>query len=213
MFIKVYFGEKPVYLCNKIDAELQEILHHPDAILIDEISSAAINSLLHEIVKDEFHAGVLLHEDLDKLKKKFIKHFQLIEAAGGIVVNEKNQLLFIYRLDKWDLPKGKVEKGEGIETAALREIEEETGLTHLTIKNKIGETYHTYNAFGKHFFKITHWFNVSCSSNQPLVPQTEENIEEIKWFAKKDLAIPLLNTYPSVKDILTQLLHPLKKPS
>ena len=211
MFIKVYFGEKPVYLCDKIDAELQEILHHPDAILIDEISSAAINSLLHEIVKEEFHAGVLLHEDLDKLKKKFIKHFQLIEAAGGIVVNEKNQLLFIYRLDKWDLPKGKIEKGEGIETAALREIEEETGLTHLTIKNKIGETYHTYNAFGKHFFKITHWFNVSCSSNQTLVPQTEENIDEIKWFAKKDLAIPLSNTYPSVKDILTQLLHPLKK--
>jgi 8-oxo-dGTP pyrophosphatase MutT (NUDIX family) len=211
MFIKVYFGEKPVYLCNKIDAELQEILHHPDAILMDEISSAAINSLLHEIVKDEFHAGVLLHEDLDKLKKKFIKHFQLIEAAGGIVVNEKNQLLFIYRLDKWDLPKGKIEKGEGIETAALREIEEETGLTHLTIKNKIGETYHTYNAFGKHFFKITHWFNVTCSSNQTLVPQTSENIEEIKWFTKKEVAIPLINTYPSIKDILNQYLNPPKK--
>lgn len=213
MFIKVYFGDKPVYLCNKIDAELQEILHHPDAILIDEISSAAINSLLHEIVKEEFHAGVLLHEDLDKLVKKFVKHFKLIEAAGGIVQNEKNQLLFIYRLDKWDLPKGKIEKGEGIETAALREIEEETGLTHLTIKNKIGETYHTYNAFGKHFFKITHWFNVACSSNQILVPQTTENIEEIKWFAKKDLPIALANTYPSIKDILHQFLSPIKKPS
>ncbi len=213
MFIKVYFGDKPVYLCDKIDGELQEVLHHPDAILIDEISSAAINSLLHEIVKEKFHAGVLFHEDLDKLIKKFIKHFQLIEAAGGIVQNEKNQLLFIYRLDKWDLPKGKIEKGEGIETAALREIEEETGLTHLTIKNKIGETYHTYNAFGKHYFKITHWFNVTCSSNQILVPQTAENIEEIKWFTKKDLPIALGNTYPSIKDILHQFLSPIKKPS
>ena len=211
MFIKVYFGDKPVYLCNTIDAELQEILHHPDAILIDEISSAAINSLLHEIVKEEFHAGVLLHEDLDKLIKKFIKHFQLIEAAGGIVQNEKKQLLFIYRLDKWDLPKGKIEKGEGIETAALREIEEETGLTHLIIKNKIGETYHTYNAFGKHYFKITHWFYVSCPSDQTLVPQTEENIEEIKWFAKKNLATALGNTYPSIKDILQKFLNPSKK--
>ena len=109
------------------------------------------------------------------------------------------------------MPKGKIEKGEGIETAALREIEEETGLTHLTIKNKIGETYHTYNAFGKHFFKITHWFTVSSSSNQTLVPQTEENIEEIKWFTKKDLGTALANTYPSIKDILNQFLHPPKK--
>lgn len=212
MFIKVYFGEKPVYLCNELEDELKEILHHPDAILIDEISSAAINSLLHEIVKDKFHAGVLIHEDLEKLKKQFSKHFQLIEAAGGIVENEKKETLFIYRLDKWDLPKGKVEKKEAIEAAALREIEEETGLTQLTLNNKIGETYHTYNAFGKHFFKTTHWFYVTCSSNQTLVPQTEENIDQVKWYSKRDYKIPLENTYPSIKDILQRFIKISKKP-
>jgi 8-oxo-dGTP pyrophosphatase MutT (NUDIX family) len=202
MFIKIYFDEKPVYLCDEINEELKEVLHHPDAIFIDEISAAAINSLLHEIKKEQFHAGVLLHQDLEKLKKQFFKHFDLIEAAGGIVQKNKKELLFIYRLNKWDLPKGKVEANEAIADCAVREVEEETGVTHLTIEQKIGETYHTYNAYGKHFLKTTHWYYMTCSSKQKLVPQTEENIDQIKWVATKDISEPLNNTYPSIKDIL-----------
>ena len=202
MHIKIYFGDKPVYLCDDINKELNEILHHPDAVFVDEISNAAIKSLLHEIVKEEFHAGVLWHSDLEKLKKAFFKNFKEIEAAGGIVQNDKKELLFILRLGKWDLPKGKVEKGEDLETCAVREVEEETGATNLTLKKKIGETYHTYNAYGKHFLKTTHWFYITCPSKQKLVPQTEENIAEIKWVKTKDIKEPLANTYPSIKDIL-----------
>jgi ADP-ribose pyrophosphatase YjhB (NUDIX family) len=202
MHIKIYFGEKPVYLCDEISNELNEILHHPDAVFIDEVSSPAINALLHEIRKDEFHAGVLLHSNLEELKKAFFKHFELIEAAGGIVQNDKKEMLFIYRLDKWDLPKGKVEVGENFEDCAVREVEEETGVTNLTIKNKTGETYHTYNAFGKHFLKISHWYYMTCPKTQSLVPQTEENITEIKWVKTKDIKAPLENTYPSIRDIL-----------
>jgi 8-oxo-dGTP pyrophosphatase MutT (NUDIX family) len=202
MHIKIYFGEKPVYLCDEISNELNEILHHPDAVFIDEVSSPAINSLLHEIKKEEFHAGVLLHSNLEALKKAFFKHFELIEAAGGIVQNDKKEILFIYRLDKWDLPKGKVEKGENFEECAVREVEEETGVSNLSIKNKTGETYHTYNAFGKHFLKISHWYYMTCRKTQRLVPQTEENITEIKWVKTKDIKSPLENTYPSIRDIL-----------
>jgi 8-oxo-dGTP pyrophosphatase MutT (NUDIX family) len=202
MHIKIYFDDKPVYLCDNISQELNEILHHPDAVFIDEVSNAAIKSLLHEIVKEEFHAGVLWNSDLEELKKAFFKHFTPIEAAGGIVQNDKKELLFIFRLGKWDLPKGKVEKDEAIATAALREVEEETGVTNLVLKNKVGETYHTYNAFGKHFIKTTHWFYITCSSAQALKPQTEEDITEIKWVKKKDIKEPLENTYPSIKDIL-----------
>ena len=202
MHIKIYFGDKPVYLCDDINKELNEILHHPDAVFVDEISNAAIKSLLHEIVKEEFHAGVLWHSDLEKLKKAFFKNFKEIEAAGGIVQNDKKELLFILRLGKWDLPKGKVEKGEDLETCAVREVEEETGATNLTLKKKIGETYHTYNAYGKHFLKITHWFYITCPSKQKLVPQIEEDIAEIKWVKPKDVKEPLANTYPSIKDIL-----------
>jgi len=202
MHIKIYFDEKPVYLCDEIDKELNEILHHPDAVFIDEISNAALKSLLHEIVKPEFHAGVVWNNDLEKLKKAFFKNFTQIAAAGGIVQNEKKELLFIYRLDKLDLPKGKMEKWEDAETCAVREVEEETGVTKLKLKKKAGETYHTYNAFGKHFLKTTYWFYMTCSSKQTLVPQAEEDISAIKWVNTKDIKEPMKNTYASIKDII-----------
>ncbi len=202
MHIKIYFADKPVYLCTDIDQELNKVLHHPDAVFIDEISGPAIKSLLHEIVKPEFHAGVLWNADMDKLKKAFFKHFTMIEAAGGIVQNSKKELLFIHRLDKWDLPKGKIEKKESAEAAALREVEEETGVTNLHMKKKIGETYHTYNAFGKHYLKTTHWFYMTCTGSQQLTPQTEEHIDEIKWVKTKDIKEPMNDTYPSIRDIM-----------
>ncbi len=202
MHIKIYFGDKPVFLCDDINQELKEILHHPDAVFVDEISGPAIKSLLHEIKKPEFHAGVLWNKDLEQLKKVFFKHFLLIEAAGGIVQNNKKELLFIYRLGKWDLPKGKMEKGENPDECALREVEEETGVTNLTLKKKIGETYHTYDEFGKHILKTTHWYYMTCPAAQNLVPQTEEDITAIKWVPTRDIKEPMANTYPSIKDIL-----------
>ena len=202
MYINIYFGEKPVILCDAIDKEINEILHHPDAVFVDEISLRAIKSMLHEIKKDEFHAGVLWHTNLEKLKENFFKNFILIEAAGGIVQNDKKEILFINRLGKWDLPKGKIEPGEKEEESAVREVTEETGVKDLNLKKKIGETYHVYDAFGKHFLKVSHWYYMTCSSSQTLIPQTVEDITEVKWVATKDINEPMQNTYPSIKDIL-----------
>ncbi len=204
MHIKIYFGNKPVYLCDEIDKELNEILHHPDAVFVDEISKPAIKSLLHEIKKEEFHAGILWHGDLEKLLQVFSKNFTPIEAAGGIVQNSNKEILFIERLGKWDLPKGKIEKKETAEVAAIREVEEETGVTKLKLKKKIGETWHCYDAFGKHFLKTTHWFYMTCPIEQHLKPQKEESITDIKWVKTKDIKEPIKNTYPSVKDILNK---------
>ena len=203
MHIKIYFDEKPVYLCNKIDDYLHKLLHHPDTVFIDELSTPAINSLLHEIKKESFHAGIIVSKDLEKLKKEFFKHFIIIEAAGGIVQNEAKELLFIFRRGKWDLPKGKMEKNETPELCSQREIEEETGVKNLTLKKKINETFHTYNEFGKHYLKISHWYYFTCSSKQQLAPQTEEDITEIKWFKTKDIKTPVANTYQNIKDILS----------
>ena len=202
MYINIYFGEKPVILCDEIDKEINEILHHPDAIFVDEISIRAIKSMLHEIKKEEFHAGVLWHTDLAKLKASFFKNFEIIEAAGGIVQNEKKEILFINRLGKWDLPKGKIEAGEKEEESAVREVTEETGVKDLQLKKKIGETYHVYDAFGKHFLKVSHWYYMTCSSTQTLIPQSAEDITEVKWIATKDIKEPVKHTYPSIKDIL-----------
>ena len=202
MYIKIYFGEKPVYLCDEIDDNLNKLLHHPDTVFIDELNTPAIHALLHEIKKEDFHAGIIWNKDFQKLKKMFFKHFTLVDAAGGIVQNSKKEILFIYRLEKWDLPKGKKEPKEDLETCAIREVEEETGVAGLTIKSKAGETYHVYDAFGKHYLKTSHWYIMSCKGKQNLVPQTIENITEIKWVRKSELKTVLSNSYPSIIQIL-----------
>lgn len=205
MFIKIYFGDKPVFLCNAIDETIEEYMHHPDAVFIDEISGPALKSLLHEIVKEEFHAGILLNEDLEKLKKAFFKLFIPVTAAGGLVENDKGEFLLIHRRGKWDLPKGKLEKGESIEACALREVEEETGLQNIELKNLLTITYHTYDEYGKHILKDSHWYRMKVSGTQALVPQTEEDILEVKWVKKKDLAKYLPDSYPSIRDVLAMV--------
>ena len=202
MQIKIYYGDKPVYLCDEMDDALNELLHHPDVVFVDELSSPAIKSLVHEIKKDNFHAGILWNSDLDKLQKAFFKNFTVIEAAGGIVQNDEKDLLFIFRRGKWDLPKGKMEKNETAEIAAAREIEEETGVKNLKLKKKTGTTYHIYDEFGKHFLKISHWYYFTCSAKQDLQAQTIEDITAVKWIKTKDIKTPMANTYSTIKDIV-----------
>ena len=202
MQVIIYFNEKPVYLCDAMDAHLEEILHHPEAVFVDELSTPAINTLLHEIKKENFHAGVIYHKDFKTLKKNFFKHFHVIEAAGGIVENKESELLFIFRRGKWDLPKGHMELKETQEACAAREIEEETGAKDLTLINKIGETYHTYNEFGKNILKISHWFYFKSNHPQHLKPQTEEDIVEIAWVKPADLDKTLDNTYQNIRQII-----------
>ncbi len=202
MQLVIYFNEKPVYLCDDITDELHELMHHPDVVFIDELSTPAINSLLHEIKKEEFHAGILWNKDLEKLKKSFFKHFAIIEAAGGIVQNENKELLFIFRKGKWDLPKGKLEKDEEMAACAEREITEETGVKNLKLKKPVGITYHTYDEFGKHYLKMSHWFYFTCKAEQELHAQVEEDITEVKWFSTKDIRTPVANTYSTIKSIL-----------
>jgi 8-oxo-dGTP pyrophosphatase MutT (NUDIX family) len=170
---------------------------------VDELSPRAVKSLVHEIKKENFHAGILWNSDFEKLQRAFFKHFTVIEAAGGIVQNEDKELLFIFRRGKWDLPKGKMEKKESAETCAAREIEEETGARQLKLKKKTGDTYHIYDEFGKHFLKISHWYYFKCPAKQNLQPQSSEDITEVKWFKTKDIKIPIGNTYATIKDILS----------
>ncbi len=201
MQLKIYFDEKPVYLCDEITEDLNELMHHPESVFVDELSTPAINALLHEIKKEAFHAGIIWNPDFEKLKKAFFKHFKGIEAAGGIVQNEKKELLFIFRRGKWDLPKGKMEKKESAAACAQREIEEETGVAGLVLKKKIGETYHTYDEFGKHILKTSHWFYFTCNSKQTLQPQLAEDITKVEWVKTKDISIPMSDTYENIKEI------------
>ena len=206
-YITIYFGDKPVFLCDKITPEIEEYRHHPDAVFIDELSTPAINSLLHEINKPRFHAGIILGENFDKLKADFFKHFHLIQAAGGVVKNENEEILMMFRRGKWDLPKGKLDEGETLQQCAKREVEEETGLQNLEIIKPLAITYHTYNQFGKHNLKECHWYAMKTAGNEKLIPQTEEDITEILWVKKEDLGNYLPNTFPTIVDVLKKCLN------
>lgn len=202
MIINIYFGEKPVFLCDELNPDLQEILHHPDAVFIDEISSHALKSLMHEIRKPEFHAGVVLSNDLPALKKMFWKMFTVIKAGGGFVLNEKKELLMIFRRGFWDLPKGKLDPGEKIEDCAVREVKEETGLKTVKRGELIVTTYHIYDEFGKHVLKESWWYGMKANSEEPLIAQTEEDITQIGWMKYDDVLKILPNAYPSIREVV-----------
>lgn len=202
MHIKVYFNDKPLFLADSIDAELEPYKHHDDAIFMDEFSPPAINSIIHEMRLQKIHAGILFHTDLEKLKKSFVKKFVLIKAAGGLVVDENGGLLFIYRRGKWDLPKGKIDAGESPEICAVREVKEETGLKSVTIQKHLITTYHTYEESGKHFLKETEWYLMRSPIQDILEPQTVEQITEAIWVSSEQLQKYTSNTYLLIKDVL-----------
>jgi 8-oxo-dGTP pyrophosphatase MutT (NUDIX family) len=202
MQLIIYFGNKPVYLCDEIDSNIHEILHHPDAVFIDELSTPAIKSLFHEIKKTDFHAGIIWHSDFDKLKKAFWKNFSLIQAAGGLVINEKGQVLMILRRGKWDLPKGKLDKGEKLEDCAIREVREETNLNKIKLNGKIAVTYHVYDEYGKHILKESHWYSMKGNSSEKLIPQTSEDIREIVWVEPDKLKEKLNSSFPSIIQVI-----------
>jgi len=130
------------------------------------------------------------------------KLFKRIEAAGGIVRNPKGDYLLIKRYGFWDLPKGKIEPGESREEAALREVNEETGLTDLTITKKLDSTFHIYtDRKGQEKLKETFWFEMMCNKEQQPVPQTEEDITEATWISPEELPTALENTFESLKGL------------
>jgi len=127
-----------------------------------------------------------------------------IIAAGGLVYNEKDELLMIFRRGKWDLPKGKLDDGETIEDCAIREVMEETGLTTVIRGNLIGITYHQYfdQWLKEDVIKESHWYRMEAPGNQQLIPQTEEDIEIIKWVSEKELDEYLENSYDNIVEIV-----------
>jgi 8-oxo-dGTP pyrophosphatase MutT (NUDIX family) len=202
MYIKIYFNDKPLYLCDEFNEEISNYAHHDDAVFIDEFSSAAVNSMIHEMRQQKVHAGIFYHEKLEALKKAFWKKFILILAGGGLVQNEKEELLLMLRRGKWDLPKGKLDKGESLEQCAVREVKEETGLVSVKLKKFLLVTYHTYDESGKHFLKESHWYRMAADGNQKLIPQKTEQITKLQWTSEKEIMALVKNTYPSILDVI-----------
>ena len=132
-----------------------------------------------------------------------------IIAAGGIVMNPKQEILWIFRRGFWDLPKGKLDPGETIPQCALREVQEETGLTQIHLNELITITYHDYfdNYLNTQVTKETHWYKMSIQDLQNGIPQTEEDIEKMEWFSLDALGIPMQHTYENIKLVIAAYLN------
>ncbi len=204
MYIKIFFDNKPLFLCDNIDETIEPYIHHDDAVFIDELDLHTVKSMIHEMQEPEVHAGVFFHPDLNELKKAFWKKFTIIKAAGGLVQNEEKKMLMIFRRGKWDLPKGKIDDGETLEQCAVREVEEETGLTKIELLSPLLTTYHTYHEGSKYILKESYWYNMKVSGKQNLQPQTEEDILEIKWVTTKEAEKLFPECFPSVIDVIKE---------
>ena len=129
--------------------------------------------------------------------------FKIIKAGGGVVKNNNDQILFIYRLKKWDLPKGKLDKGETISDCAKREVEEETKVK-VNLKQKIISTWHTYTRNKKFILKKTTWFKMDCVDDSKMKPQKKEKIEKVEWMNNSTIKEILLNSYKTLNHVMTE---------
>ncbi len=134
-----------------------------------------------------------------------LKKIKEIRAAGGVVKNGDGDYLFIHRLGKWDLPKGKVDEGEQMKEAAIREVQEECGIKVDYLGPKVTTTYHVYPIKGVPVLKKTNWYEMGVNKVPRLKPQLEEDITEAIWLAKDKFNKIRKNTYPLIADILDRL--------
>lgn len=160
------------------------------------------NLYLESIKKDDKHHFYIQHAYPKAFFKKITKQVKFIKAAGGLVENDQKEYLFIKRLGKWDLPKGKLEKGEKMKETALREVEEECGIKVDVLGRKIKSTYHSYIMFDELIIKKTNWYKMKVYDRPDLIPQSEEDITEAKWLGGDSFKMIKENTYPLIKDLI-----------
>ncbi len=178
---------------SKTEVRQHVIIHNDDELMefIDKLHDGYYK-------KDIF----LLVDNIDDLFSRLKEIYVYLEAAGGIVQNETGHFLIIKRWHIWDLPKGKIEKGEAVSDAAIREVVEETGINSVIIDKELPGTFHIYNRKGKWFLKKTHWYHMTSLGSDDLVPQLEEDITEAVWMAKSEAYDSIANSYRSIYDTL-----------
>jgi 8-oxo-dGTP pyrophosphatase MutT (NUDIX family) len=204
---KIYINGTPLYLGTKEDleffgAEKGETLH-----LFYAGKRKFMMNVVDQLEKStRFAHAALFSTEVEKMWADFQSIYKCTGAAGGVVNNREGQVLFIFRRGNWDLPKGKIDKGETPEEAALREVKEETGLKELTLGPLLGKTRHTYRLKGRRILKTTFWYKMEAQDTA-LTPQREEDIEVAEW---RDLNHFLANlpgpVYGSILDVLRQAI-------
>jgi len=202
--IKIFLGDKIICLTNDVPF-LMNLRGTYIVMACDRGGIERLRECSTDLINREHKRIYLWSRKVSNFWKLFQSQYRIIEAAGGLVKNKKGKYLFIFRNGKWDLPKGKREKGETIKKCAKREVEEECGIKGLKIVRQLPTTYHIYSLEEKQVLKPTHWFEMECDDASVLIPQTEEGITEVRWFTKTDLKIVKRNTYPLIKDVISEI--------
>ena len=187
---KVFINDKPIILTDSLLVESDFKLFHYKNTFVPEI--------LHKLTEGSLKGIVLYSENLQESWEDFKTHFKVITAAGGLVVNQNNEFLFIFRGNKWDLPKGRIEKGENIEETALREVEEECGIHELQLNTFLLTTYHIFFHNKKGKLKETYWYLMNTSFDKKLTPQLDEGITIAEFKIKESVAEALTNSYANI---------------
>lgn len=198
---KVFINDKEVRFLKD-----SEIAMTRSQELIPLMTSEQIVSFVQTFHSPDVRIFNVKTDDPKKRFEKFIEYFPVIRAAGGVVrsKNLSGPVLMIYRLGKWDLPKGKIDPGERPEEAAIREVQEECGIGDLRIINKVADTFHLYENRNVTVLKTTNWYLMLSDDESTLQPQTEEGITAVKWVHEKDIYFLLPVTYASIADLLSQ---------
>ncbi len=188
---KVFVNDKPLFLTNEIvkETDFQMFL----------LESADIEQLIVKMFNNKIGKAYLYHPDEKAILKKVKEKMPVCKAGGGLVYNKKGDVLFIFRNGKWDLPKGGIEKGEEIADTALREVEEETGVSGLKIVRKLQKTYHIFKRNGRYKLKVTHWFEMKTDFEGEPVGQANEGIEKAVWLNPKETRKALGHSFENIK--------------
>ena len=195
---KIYFEKRCLIICRPDDPALND----PNAILFRPGDSLDIHSLVGMLET----YGSLNHiyipaEDTERMYRRICSEFKEVNAGGGLVSNRRGDFLLISRNGLWDLPKGHQDPGEDIRVTALREVEEETGIDDLQLRELICITDHCYRRDGIWHLKHTWWYDMLHTDPADLTPQREEDISKAAWVAKSSLPGFLVNTYPSIAEV------------
>lgn len=188
---KVFVNEKPLFLTNKFEKETNFRIY-----LLETVN---IRKVISELFLNKIESAYLYHPDEKLIMKTLKSKIPVAKAGGGLVYNANGEILFIYRNGKWDLPKGGIEKNEAIEDTAIREVEEETGVTGLKITEKLPKTYHIFKRNGRYKLKITYWFKMQTDFTGETAPQEDEGIEKAVWLKPSEVENALGNSYKNIK--------------
>ena len=178
---------------------LTDVVQEESDIVVLSLKNLKFKKVIKVLNKKNIKSVHLFHKNRDKLLKCFFKLIPTVTAAGGKVLNSKSDTLFIYRNDKWDLPKGKVEKNEQLSETAIREVIEETGISRISITKPLDITYHIFKRDEEYRLKITYWFEMFSDYDGEFTPQLNEGISDVKWIKKEDLENIKNNSYPNIK--------------